>query len=92
MYNAGNGSPTPTTEQFERVMALSDAGAFPRKTAIDLLRTLKRDQLEDILPSQEYLHRAITRARRSADHLQETTMRLRMAALELVWLSPSYAA
>lgn len=82
----------PTAEQFERVMALSDAGAIPRDTAVELLTTLRGDQLDDILPSQEYLHRAIARARRSAHDLAETTMRLRMAALELNWLAPAHGA
>lgn len=82
---------TASREHFERVMALADDGAFPRATALDLLAELDADQLEDLLPSQERLHTAIVRARRSARDLMDLTLRLRMSALELVWLAPAYA-
>ena len=87
--NAKGGA--PSRDHFERVMALADDGAIPRTTALDLLTTLDHEQLDDILPSQERLHTAVQRARRSTRELMETAMRLRMSALELVWISPAYA-
>ena len=59
----------PSRDHFERVMALADGGAIPRETAMDLLTVLDHEQLDDILPSQERLHSAVVRARRSAHDL-----------------------
>lgn len=82
----------PTPEQFERVMALCDGGAFPRATALGLLEHLERGQIDEILPGQERLHRALVRLRLAGEGLAEATLRARCAALELSWIAPAARA